>query len=478
MTRENTLLESCKALMSQKERCETKRLAKLMEQVNARQALKDNYYRLAEAREAERAEHEQFMEAARDDAFSTALKAIYLTAIEAATLTDQGIVLAENMVDTWIAENGGATKILGKAQNKSYFLARLTQIVEDAAIAAVAEAEDDSDPADEEEEDKKEEEKKEESEEDKDNQPKDDAEEKEGEDDAEAEEKADSSEDKSDEEKEEESSDSDKSEESGDDDSTDEGDEENTEEEQEDGEGSDTTDTAEDQEDNADSDNSGDETTEEIEDYSEELDELNDDEVDSDEDASEDDDVEDIVGDPLDDDGMDSDDTVDGNEDKGQLMNDLESEPDVQKAVELIRTRVADAEETFIKNNARDKKEIDELVNRLSDSIKTVEAIKDKDSREAKVAQEHVDMIRRDMDKIHEGYLTDIFSNMARALNKGIMKHEAVFENYKTEDGKIDTDLVVETTKIMYGFMETLRTLKLAKVDEAYIENVLRDMEK
>ena len=464
MTRENTLLESSKALMAQKERCETKRLAKLIEQVNARQALKDNYYRLAESREAERAEHEQFMEAARDDAFSTALKAIYLTAIEAATLTDQGIVLAENMVDTWIAENGGATKILGKAQNKSYFLARLTQIVEEAAIAAVAEAEDDSDPADD-------------NDDEKDNQPKDDAEEKEDDDDAKAKEKADSSEDKSDEEKDEDSDD-DKSEESGDDDSADKDDEEDSKEEQKDSEDSSSSDSTENKEDNADDDSSDDETPEEIEDYSEELDELGDDEVDSDEDASEDDDVEDVVGEPLDDDGMDSDDTVDGNEDKGQLMNDLESEPDVQKAVELIRTRVADAEETFIKNNARDKKEIDELVNRLSDSIKTVEAIKDKDSKEAKVAQEHVNMIRRDMDKIHEGYLTDIFSNMARALNKGIMKHEAVFENYKTEDGKIDTDLVVETTKIMYGFMETLRTLKLAKVDEAYIENVLRDMEK
>ena len=39
------------------------------------------------------------MESARNDALSTALKAIYITALEANSLTDEGIVLAETMVD-------------------------------------------------------------------------------------------------------------------------------------------------------------------------------------------------------------------------------------------------------------------------------------------------------------------------------------------------------------------------------------------
>lgn len=456
MARENFILESYKALNEQRDRRENKRLSKILESQKAKETFKDNYYRLAEARDIEFAQHEKLVEAARDDALSTALKAIYISALEASTLTDNGIVLAESLVDNWINENGGATKILGKAKNKTYFLARLSEIVEEAARIAVMEAE-----KDEEEDETDEKEEKETSE--KESEGKGSEEDSEGTDDKDKEKEDSTSGD-------DDSDSGDSKDDGGDDKEEDNSESDNSaEESDEDGD-----DTESDDENDTEFDD-GDEDDSDIEDHSEELDMV---EVDDEEDAIEDDDVRDVVGEPLDDDGKDSDDTIDGSDDKGQLMNDLEAEPDVQKAVELIRTRVADAEETFIKNNAKDKQEIDELVGKLSDSIKTVESLKDKDSREAKVAQEHVNRLYKDINMVHEGYVTDVFSNMARAINKGILKNKAVLEMYMGEDNKLDIDLVVETTKVMYGFMETLNTLQLVKVDEAYIEDAIKQMSK
>jgi hypothetical protein len=40
------------------------------------------------------------------------------------------------------------------------------------------------------------------------------------------------------------------------------------------------------------------------------------------------------------------------------------------------------------------------------------------------------------------------------------------------EDGNMDTYMIVESAKVMYGFLETVNTLKLANVDEKYIEKV------
>ena len=103
------------------------------EQVSQAEKARKDFYKIQVANDRKNRKYTKMMESARNDALSTALKAIYITALEANSLTDEGIVLAETMVDRWIAENGGAYNILSKKKNNTYFLSRLTQIVEDAA---------------------------------------------------------------------------------------------------------------------------------------------------------------------------------------------------------------------------------------------------------------------------------------------------------------------------------------------------------
>ena len=69
-----------------------------------------------------------------------------------------------------------------------------------------------------------------------------------------------------------------------------------------------------------------------------------------------------------------------------------------------------------------------------------------------------------------------VFEKMSRNLSRSIIKDEVVRENYITESGTLDTDLIVEASKVMYGFLETVNTLQLDKVDSAYIKKVLDGM--
>jgi hypothetical protein len=183
-------------------------------------------------------------------------------------------------------------------------------------------------------------------------------------------------------------------------------------------------------------------------------------------------------------DGVDTDDDIDNDGETdieaepedydNKVIEDLDQEEDVQKAVALIRQRVADAEETFIKNNAKDKEQINTLLGKISDNIKTVEDMADKDKEKGKdaVAQENVRMSRRAIDNITNNRPLSIMEMFARQINKDIIRDEHLKENYIEEDGSLDIDTIVESAKVLYGFLETLNTLQLKNVDAKYIESI------
>ena len=556
--RENEALERYKSLHENRLRLAQEEMRKINESAEARQSFINNYHAIRERKALKEVQRSKLMEAARNDALATVIKAIYITALEAESLMDENILLAENMVDKWIEEAGGASKILSKTGNNTYLLSRITQIVEEAAEDAVKEIEEpDEEPKTDEVPDEnaskavqiaqltakdaeikaqianlkaekkaEDEEEKADEEAEKDAEPTADEDAKEDEDGketsdtpdeevpAEGEEKSEEEEpetseddkDKSDtpDESEEEEVDSDMeikdvpAENSENTEELPKEDEEKSKEESEDapeeaeGEES-STDGADETTPTEDKESEGAPTKAEGEEGSNEEDidpdvdinmnddekELTDgDEVDPDEDASEDDDVEDALGEPIDaDNNSDTDTTVDGDtENKGKIFDDLENEDDVQKAIELIRTRVADAEETFIRNNAEDKKKIDELLNKISTNVKTVETMAEKDPKKAQVATEAVRECKRKINDVYKEKSFTVFGKMASILTENIVKDDAIRESYTTEDGTLDVDLAVESAKVMYGFLETLNTIQIEKVDEKYIANIINGM--
>lgn len=593
-------LETFKSLKENNLKLAYEEAKKVEDQLSLKESFKDNYYIIKDMKARKDRTRSNLMEAARNDALATCLKAIYITALEAETLTDDGIILAESMVDRWIAENGGASVILNKASN-TYLNSRIAQIVEEAARESVrliesTEEDDDSnkketkaekkdnavdvakdfiknaskndvkefiskvvDNIQKTSEDKGEEkaEKKQEKETQSVEEPTTDetpAEEPENTSTPVEPENAEKKEEPAKEPKDGENSkdeisidnnnsddtksDETPSEDSGDDKSEDPDDSEASIEEPE--EATETSEPEEkekevepseepvdnsDQQDDsetADQDSTVDDVpasdedvkptdtengtpdTDPISDDTDSEDPLNDiddqsedntederssgessedsdidisnKEVDPNENPNEDDDVNDELGEPLDPDGRDSDITIDGDtENKGEIFDELDKEEDVQKAIELIKTRVADAEETFIRNNAEDKKKMDEIISKISNNVKTIEDINKPNSTESKIAEESVRMNKRRMDAIRDNRPLTIFEKMSRNLTRNILKDTTVMEAY-TMDGKLDTALVVESAKVMYGWLETVNTLQLDRVDSKYIENILNGM--
>ena len=51
-------------------------------------------------------------------------------------------------------------------------------------------------------------------------------------------------------------------------------------------------------------------------------------------------------------------------------------------------------------------------------------------------------------------------------------------KQFVKEDGNIDIDSVVEATKVMYTFLETVNTLKLADFNEKVVADVVANINK
>ena len=456
MSRYNEMVETTRSLNENRNRLAQQEAAKIDKTVNERSNFRNNYYQIKEAQRQQRMMRGKILEDARNDALSTCLKAIYITALEANTLTDQSIILAESMVDNYIKENGGASAILGRVGNQSYLLSRITDIVEEAALREAEEIEKDDDKEDAKsaEDNKKE-----------------------------LQDKAliaakdfiDSA--------------------SEDDikkftakmkgESIDDGDDDIQLPDKDDDNKQDTPDLEDPDDDRDSKDDSLNMSFDDDDSDDDKSDDKKDSESEDDDDLGEplpgeDDDSDDDKSDDKKDNSKEdsSDKSSDDNdsEGKGKILDNLDKEEDVQKAIDTIRNRVADAEETFIKNNAEDKKKIDELLTKISTNVKTVNDLDNKEDPKSKVAQESVQMAKRQIDMIKTNRPLTIFEKMTRNLSLNIVKDCAVRESFIEEHGQLDVDLVVETAKVMYGFLETVNTLQLEKVDEAYIKNILENM--
>jgi len=431
--RENAFVEAMKFVKDNNNKLAEKDIKKLNESVQNREDFIKKYHDIRRSRIDNQIERNKIIEGARNSELSTAIKAIYITALEAETLTDNGLILAEELVDKYIEDEGGASKIMRECKDKTYLLNRICDIVEEAAredMRIIFEDDEDDD----------------------------DITKKEDEDEEDVE---------YDFEEDEKKSDSDDDDDEDDDDKDDDKDDDDDDEVDYDIEDS------KDEADQVDDEDSEPEVEDEVE---KQMDEKLPEEGTSN-------DVEpDGIDDGIDQDEIDGDDDNNGEVDiepepedyDNKVLDDLDKEEDVKKAVALIRQRVADAEETFIKNNAKDKEQINALLVKISDNIKTVEDMseKDKENNKDAVAQEAVRMSRREIDRITNSRPLSIMEMFARNLNKDIIRDEHLKEAYIEEDGSLDIDTIVESAKVLYGFLETLNTIQLKKIDPKYIESI------
>ena len=161
---------------------------------------------------------------------------------------------------------------------------------------------------------------------------------------------------------------------------------------------------------------------------------------------------------------------------KEDMFNKLEGEEDVNNAVQLISDRIAAAEEEFIKQNAEDKKKIEDIVNGINDRIQAVknDVTKDEETKEDIEESYNIEKNRK-ITEIYDNRSHTLFDHMIHETAKNIFKDTDLKESY-SDEGRLDLQKVVNSCKCMYGFLEFVNTLQIDKVDVAYIEKIVKDM--
>ena len=141
---------------------------------------------------------------------------------------------------------------------------------------------------------------------------------------------------------------------------------------------------------------------------------------------------------------------------------------DSQAVSDAINQRVADAMTDFIDSNTKDHEDITSVLKQAQDKIGDVEP-EDDSLKEAytRIANGKTNDIRnRPKSVLHA---------MVHSMCESVLKNKELQGEFTTE-GKLDVGKIVDRVKIMYTFMEMLNTSKIEVVDEAFIDNAIRDL--
>lgn len=150
---------------------------------------------------------------------------------------------------------------------------------------------------------------------------------------------------------------------------------------------------------------------------------------------------------------------------KDQFFKDLNI-MDSGEATESIRMRVTSAVDEFIQNNINNKMDIEDTINDIKEKIAL--------TKDESVKESYDHLAKRKISSIRNRKKS-IFESMVHNLMECILKNDELKSEYMNES-KIDMDKVIERTKIMYTFLETVNTLKMENVNEEYLEKVINSI--
>lgn len=141
---------------------------------------------------------------------------------------------------------------------------------------------------------------------------------------------------------------------------------------------------------------------------------------------------------------------------------------DFNNVSNAIRSRVIDAANELVQKNLEDRDELKDIMQKAQNKI---ENAKTDDLKEAASFK-----AKANMKKVRESRIVNIYESMFRSLTKAVIKRDDMKAQY-TENGKLNMDRILESTNIMYTFLEMLNTAKMINIDEEYIENILKSID-
>lgn len=144
-----------------------------------------------------------------------------------------------------------------------------------------------------------------------------------------------------------------------------------------------------------------------------------------------------------------------------------------KKVAAEINRRVMDSVDEFVKSNAQDKQDLEDLA---ASTTEKINAVRGTAQEAASIKQELTNRYRSQANVIRSNRPKNIYEQLVYNATSGIVSSDVLRESYQTTEGKLNVSKIMESVEVMYTFLETLNTAKIANINEAYIKNVLKSV--
>ena len=134
-----------------------------------------------------------------------------------------------------------------------------------------------------------------------------------------------------------------------------------------------------------------------------------------------------------------------------------------EKAIKIIRDRVADSMDQFLNQQAENKASLVNIYNKANEKVKTAanEAVKEDITKLAK----------HEASKVYDKS-TDVLGAMVRIMTENAHKVEDLKKVYY-ENNELNMKQIINDSTVVYMALETMNSLGMANMDEAFIQKTL-----
>lgn len=141
---------------------------------------------------------------------------------------------------------------------------------------------------------------------------------------------------------------------------------------------------------------------------------------------------------------------------------------DSEAISDAINQRVSDAMQDFVTANTKDHEDITAALQQAQEKIANVpeEDVELRESYEIKAKRASTEIRNRPKSVLH---------NMIVAMSESVLKHPEMHDEFMVEN-HLNMKKIVSRTSLMYTFMEMLNTSRIDTINEAYIENIIKNL--
>lgn len=151
---------------------------------------------------------------------------------------------------------------------------------------------------------------------------------------------------------------------------------------------------------------------------------------------------------------------------------------DDEKISKKINEKVCGALEDYVQANVNDKLDLEELAEKTKEKIDNIKA-KNAEERD-KIVKEFTYQYQKQVNEIKQrtNRKVGLFEQIMHSMTRSVVSDQSILESFTNESGKLDVDKIKGKVTVMYSFLEMLNTTKMVNMNEAYVEKVIKNIEK